>query len=138
MRDSVLTFGVPLVGYASLWISGSLIFLIYFKIFDIPTDLKHTVAMIRKLPAPLAIVTVPICSFMSFFIATEILRRETAVSFDAAKLLHVGIISVLVTIVLDVLITVVGEKMDIRVFPVNLMYLFAWLVIIPAVVLAGL
>ena len=44
---------------------------------------------------------------------------------------------IIATIILDLLITVVGEKIDVRIFPVNLMYLFAWLVIIPSVVLAG-
>lgn len=128
---------VPFIGYAGLWISGSVIFLVYFKVFGISMDLKHTVAMIRKLPAPLAVATVPVCSFASFFMAIKIIIRETAVSFDAATLLQIAIISLLVTVVLDLLITVVGKKLDIMAFPLNLMYLFAWIVIVPAVVLAG-
>lgn len=51
--------------------------------------------------------------------------------------IKIGIFSLATTIILDLLITVAGEKIDIRKFPVNWMYLFAWLVIVPAVVLAG-
>lgn len=91
----------------------------------------------RKVPAFLAIVTVPLCSFISFFIATKIILNEAATLLSAAQLLEVGIISLSCTIILDLLITVLGGKMDIRVYPVNLMYLFAWFVIIPSVVLAG-
>ncbi len=56
---------------------------------------------------------------------------------NGTMLLEVGVIALIATIILDLLITVVGEKIDVRIFPVNLMYLFAWLVIIPSVVLAG-
>ncbi len=125
------------MGYAGLWILGSLIFIVYFKLFKIPLDLNHTVAMIQKVPVLLAIVTVPVCSFTSFFMTTRVVLGELAISLDVTQLLQVGLVSLLLTISLDLLITVVGEKIDIRVFPVNLMYLFAWLVIIPAVVLAG-
>jgi hypothetical protein len=70
-------------------------------------------------------------------LAGEIILNEAATSLSAAQLLEVGIISLSCTVILDLLITVLGEKMDIRVYPVNLMYLLAWLVIIPSVVLAG-
>ncbi len=46
-------------------------------------------------------------------------------------------ISLVCTIVLDLLITVIGEKLNILTFPVNLMYLLAWLVILPSIALAG-
>lgn len=128
---------IPFAGYVGLWILASPLFLVYFKVFGIPVDLKNPVAMIRKVPAFLAIVTVPLCSFISFFIATKIILNEAATSLSAAQLLEVGIISLSCTIILDLLITVLGGKMDIRVYPVNLMYLLAWLVIIPSVVLAG-
>jgi hypothetical protein len=137
MTDLEVFILLPLIGYVGLWILGSALFLVYFKLFHISIDLKHTVTMIQKVPAFLAILTVPLCSFTAFFITTKLLLRASALSFDATKLLQVGIISLVCTIVLDLAITVVGEKINILAFPVNLMYLFAWLVIIPAVVLAG-
>ena len=126
---------IPLIGYAGLWLLGSAVFLVLFRLYNVTLDLKHTVAMIRKVPAPLAISTVPLCSFISFFTTATVMLPASA---TIAQTLRVGIASLICTVVLDLLITVLGEKMDIRVFPVNLMYLFAWLVIIPAVVLAGL
>jgi hypothetical protein len=137
MTDLEAFILLPLIGYGGLWILGSALFLVYFKLFHISMDLKYIGAMIQKVPAFLAILTVPLCSFTSFFITTKIILRASAVSFDATKLLQVGIISLVCTVVLDLLITVVGEKINIRAFPVNLMYLFAWVVIIPSVVLAG-
>ncbi len=105
---------IPLVGYAGLWILGSLMFLIYFKLFKIPIDLKHTVAMVQKIPVFLAIITVPLCSFISFFVTTRVILNELSISLDAIQLLQIGLISLLLTIGLDLLITVVGEKIDIR------------------------
>lgn len=128
---------IPLMGYAGLWIMGSLIFLIYFKLFKIPIDLKHTVAMIQKIPTLLAIITPLLCSFISFFITTRVILKILSTSLDAIQLLQIGLISLLLTIGLDLLITVVGEKIDMSAFPVNLMYLFAWLAIVPAVILAS-
>lgn len=128
---------IPLIGYVGLWILGSALFLAYFRLYSISVDLKHTITMIQRVPTPLAIVTVPMCSFVSFFLTTRIMIHAFTTSANATMLLDVGLVSLIVTIILDLLITVVGEKIDMRIFPVNLMYLFAWLVIIPSVVLAG-
>ena len=129
---------VPLIGYVGLWLLGSTLFLVYFRLFQITLDVRQINAMIHKVPTFLAIITVPLCSFTSFFLTTKILLRATAAACDVPTLLHVGIVSLVVTVVLDVVITVVGERITILAFPVNLMYLFAWIVILPAVILAGL
>ncbi len=128
---------IPLAGYVILWISGSVFFLVYFKLFNVPIDLKNAVAMIRKLPAPLSLATVALCSFASFFATTKMMLEKAAVSPGASMLFEIGVVSLLCTVVLDLLITVVGERIDIRAFPVNAMYLLAWLAIIPGVLLAG-
>ncbi len=126
---------VPLIGYVGLWGLGIALFLAYFRIFKVTMDLRHTLAMIQKVPAPLSIVTVPACSFVAFFTAERLVLGSPV--HGATDLLGIAAVSLAATIVLDVLITVVGEKIDIRAFPVNLMYLLAWLVIIPSVMLAG-
>ncbi len=133
MNNIAVFILIPITGYLGLWILGSALFIVYFKIYNVSLDLKHTVAMIRKVPPALAIITVPLCSFLSFFTAT----RTFGGALDASQFLRVGIISLLATIGLDLLITVVGEKINILTFPLNLMYLFAWLVIVPSVILAG-
>lgn len=129
---------IPLIGYVGLWVLASPLFLLYFKLFKVAIDLKHTVKMIQKLPASLAIMTVPVCSFIAFFISTKGVLRALSGSANMTQVLQIGLVSLVCTIVLDMLITVVGEKIDIRKFPLNIMYLFAWFVIIPSVVLAGL
>lgn len=126
---------IPLIGYVGLWVLGIAFFLAYFKVFKVSMDLKHTLAMIQKVPPLLSIITVPVCSFLSFYVTTRLVLG--AHTHGAGDLLGVAGVSLAATVVLDLLITVVGEKIDIRVFPVNLMYLLAWLVIIPSVVLAG-
>lgn len=128
---------VPLVGYVALWILGSALFLVYFKIFGIAIDMKRPVAMVKQLPVGLAVVTVPACSFVAFFVAAAIFRYAFSARLDLTHLIYLGVFSLLWTIVLDFLITVVGERIDIRAFPMNLMYLFAWFAIVPAVVLGG-
>ncbi len=133
----ILFIIVPLVGYIGLWILGSVLFLVYFKLFRIALDLKNVVSMLQRIPSPLAIATVPLCSFISFFITTKMILAHESLALDTTTLLQIGIVSFFVTIILDIMITVIGEKINIMVFPINLMYLFAWLVIIPAVVIAG-
>lgn len=128
---------VPIAGYVGLWVLGSVMFLVYFRILRVPVDLKNAVAMIRKVPPILSIVTVPTCSFLSFFFCAKLVTGEISVALTGWRLLEIGVVSLLCTVALDLLITVLGEKIDIRVFPVNLMYLFAWLIIIPAVMLGG-
>ncbi len=135
--ESVIAFIlIPLIGYFGLWMLGIAAFIIYFKIFKIPIDLKHSAEMIRKLPAHLSIITVPICSFTSFFITTNIILKEFSISLNIMQLLQLGLASLFITIILDLLITVKEEKMNIDVFPINIMYLLGWLAIVPAVLLA--
>jgi len=136
MKNKNIFIFIPLIGYVGLWILGSVIFLVYFKIFNISIDLEYTV-MIQKIPTLLAILTVPLCSLTSFFITTKILLQKNAVSLNIMNIFQIGIISLLFTIGLDLLITVVVQKINILVFPLNLMYLFAWLIIIPSIFLAG-
>ncbi len=136
MRRSTVFLLVPLVGYLGLWILGSVAFLVYFAAFGVSMDLGYN-AMIQKVPALLAIVTVPLCSFASFFTTTTVVLRRPAVSLDIRKILQLGVVSLLATVGFDLLITVAIERVDILAFPVNLMYLFAWLVIVPSVAWAG-
>ncbi len=128
---------IPVIGYIGLWFLGSALFLLYFRIFGVPIDLRNTTSMIRKLPVSLSVITVPACSFMSFFLAARLTLGAFAMTLSDGELLGIGTICLVSTVVLDLVITVVGEKIDIRVFPVNLMYLLAWLVIIPSVLLGG-
>lgn len=127
---------VPLAGYLGLWISGGALFVFYFKLFHIPIDPSDAVGMIRATPAPLAMATAALCSFASFFTVTWTALRMIGELPGAATLFQIGAASVLTTIALDLLITVVGERIDVRVFPLNAMYLLAWLAIIPAVLAA--
>lgn len=127
---------VPLVGYVGLWILGSILFLAYFSIFKVQMDSNYG-AMIERVPVLLAVITVPLCSFASFFAATKFMLRKSGAVLDVVRIRQVAVISLLVTIGLDLLITVGLERTDILAFPVNLMYLFAWLVIVPSVILAG-
>jgi hypothetical protein len=133
MNHSLFLF-VPLVGYAGLWLLASPLFVLYFKLFHVAMDLKHTVRMVKQVPAVLAIVTVPVCSFVSFWATTKITVHMLHSQLTTGQALQVGLVSLAVTVVLDVLITVLGEKIDIRKFPLDLMYLLAYLVIVPAVV----
>ena len=130
----IITF-IPLIGYAGLWLLASPLFVVFFKIFHVTIDLKHTGRMIEQVPSALAIVTVPVCSFVSFFATTRVAVHVLRSQLTGTQALQIGVISLMATIILDVLITVLGEKIDIRKFPLNLMYLFAYLVIIPAVLI---
>lgn len=125
---------IPIIGYVCLWILASPLFVMCFKLFHVAIDLKHTVRMVKQLPAVLAIATVPICSFISFFVTTKVTIYALHAQLTTMQAIQIGFVSLAVTIVLDALITVLGEKIDIRKYPLNLMYLFAYLVIIPAVV----
>ena len=132
-RDTFII--VPLLGYATLWLLGSLLFLAYFRLLGVPLDVHRPAAMVAGLPAPLAIATVPVCGFIAFFVTT---RLSTAhLPAPTLELLLLGAVSLVVTVVLDLLITVLGEHIDIRAYPINVMYVLAWLVIVPAVLLGG-
>jgi hypothetical protein len=48
---------IPLIGYAGLWLLGSAAFLVFFRLFHVALDLRHPIAMIRKVPAPLTVLT---------------------------------------------------------------------------------
>lgn len=128
---------IPFLGYAGLWIIASALFLVYFVIFRISIDAAQPVIMIQHLPPILSIATVPLCSFAAFFGATKVVLHKRAVACPQRLVLWFGIDSLVVTIVLDVFVTVIGERIDILIFPINLMYVLAWLVIVPAVMLAG-
>ncbi len=138
MTNELVFILIPLIGYIGLWLLGIVFFLIYFKLFRIRMDYKHPLAIVKKLPSALAIATVPICSFVSFFITTKVVLAELHLFVSVIQLLPVGVASLLFTIILDLLITVLGEKIDVRSFPLNLMYLLAWFVIVPAIILAVL
>ncbi len=114
---------------------GIVLFLFYFRIFNIPMQSEYTV-MIQKLPAVLAVVTVPICSFGSFLATAKILVGKVSEAITAGTMVKIGLFSLVFTVAMDLLTTVVAEKMNILLFPVDLMYLFAWLAIIPANLLA--
>jgi len=130
-------FVVPILGYIGLWLLAAPLFILYFKIYKIPVDMKQTVRMIQKLPAWLTIITVPICSFLSFFFVTKAVFYLRLALMNAVPTWELGLASLVVTIILDILITVIGEKINILKYPVNLMYLFAYLAIVPAVLLAA-
>lgn len=130
-------FIVPILGYIGLWLLAMPLFILYFKIYKIRVDLKQTVGMIQKLPAWLTIITVPVCSFLSFFLVTKAVFYLRPAPMNAIPAWEIGVVSLIVTIILDILITVIGEKMNILKYPVNLMYLLAYLAIVPAVLLAA-
>ena len=136
MKNRKSIFLIPLIGYLGLWVLGSIAFLVYFRMFNISVDSNY-VDMIRKIPAPLAILTVPGCSFISFFITSKTVFAKLEPPVGKQLVLRTALVSVLVTIGLDIIITVLIQQMDILLFPVNLMYLLAWAVIVPTVLLAG-
>ena len=126
---------IPVFGYLGFWLSGCLFFLLYFKIFNVPMDLDNT-GMIKSIPSVLSIFTVLVCSFLSFFLTTKIVVRKNSQDANTIKPVSLGFFALSFTIALDLLITVGVQNVDIFIFPVNLMYLLAWLVIIPAILLA--
>lgn len=125
---------VPLIGYAGLWTLGSVMFLFYFHIFHVSMNLGYT-TMIRRIPALLDILTTPLCSFASFFLTSKALLNPSRLPLNAV--FRIGITSLFVTVGLDVLITVVIQRINILVYPINLMYVFAWAVALPSVVFGG-
>ena len=135
MQNKLAFLLIPPIGYIGLWILGSVLFLIYFQIFGISMDLEYT-AMIQRIPVLLSILTVPLCSFLSFFVTGKMVFKRLVPSISSTTVVQVGITSLIFTILFDLLITVAIEKIDILAFPVNLMYLLAWVVIIPAIFLA--
>lgn len=128
---------IPLVGYVRLWLSAGALFLFYFRLFHLPIDPKNAVAMIRKAPAPLSMAIAAPSNFASFFATTQATPATIGASPSAATLAQIGGTSLACAIVLDMLITVVAEGIDVRVYSVNAMYLLAWSAIIPAVLPAG-
>ena len=126
---------VPLGAYAGLWLLGGVLFLAYFQIFGVPMNLGYN-EMIQRIPALLAVPTVPLSSFVSLLaVARTILAR--AKPLGARGLVLLGAVSVLATFGLDLLVTVLGEEVNILAYPTDLMYLFAYVVIIPSVFLGG-
>lgn len=135
MSDTAIFIVVPLAGYALLWLLASAIFLVYCRFFGVPLTLADPLAMIRGVPPLLAVATVGACSLASFFLATRVVLAASTVSLRLESALLLGAVSLGATIVLDLLITVVVERLNILLFPVNLMYLLAWLAIVPGVLL---
>lgn len=136
MKDETAFVIVPLAGYAGLWVLGSVLFLVYFQAFNVPTSAAYS-AMIQDIPAPLAIATVPLCSLASFFTVTTAVLSRLAAPLGARKVLALGAESLLFTIAMDLLVTVLAEGVDILVYPTDVMYILAYAVIVPSVVYAG-
>ncbi len=128
---------IPVIGCVLLWILGSIFFLVYFRVFKVQKNLGY-VDMIKSVPAYLAILTVPICSILSFYVTTRIMLEifNAAISYWTG--LEVGVAALMFTVVVDLIVTPLIEKVSIRAFPLNFMYLFAWIVIIPSVLVATL
>lgn len=110
------------------------VFLALFRLSRVTPDLTKAAGMIRTVPAAAAVATVPACSFR-LLLHHRPARPPPAVTTGRALL--AGLTSLACTIILDLLISVLAERIDIRTWPVSLMYLLAWLVIIPAVLLAS-
>ena len=127
---------VPLVGYAGLWLLGTVLFLVYFAAYGISWNESYN-QMVTGIPSVLAIITVPASSFVSYYLVTRRILRGSADPPSCRLLLALGLVSVAVAFGLDLLITVELEGVDIRRWPMDAMYLGAYLVIVPAVVLAG-
>ncbi len=134
MKRRTFAVLVPVIGYVSLWILGTALFLLYFRVFNVAMQSDY-VAMIRMVPAVLAIATVPICSFVSFYLTARILLKMVTVPPTAKERVRVAVISLAFTVAMDLITTVLIGRMNILIFPVNLMYLLAWAVIVPAVLL---
>ncbi len=134
MKNKWAIWLIPPIAYISLWILGSVAFLIYFRVFAISMALDYT-GMIQQLPPILTILTVPVCCFIAFFVTARVIFARVA-PLDSQTALRIGVASLIFTIALDLLISVAIEKIDILAFPVNLMYLLAWIAIIPTIFLA--
>lgn len=127
---------IPILGYLGLWVLGTILFLVYFDLFGVSLNQSYNV-MIQMIPALLAIATVPLCSFVSFFLTTRTVLRRLSKPLSVTAAFEIGIVSLMAAIGLDLLITVKLQGVNILVFPANLMYLFAYLVIVPSVVFAA-
>lgn len=136
MKTRTIIVLLPLIGYVGLWVLGTALFLLYFRVFKVPFQSDY-VSMIERVPAALAIVTVPICSLASFSIAARLLLGTRTPRPPMREQVFVAVACFAFTIAMDLITTVLIERMDILVYPVDLMYLFAWLVVIPAVLLGG-
>lgn len=137
MNDMVFSILVSILGYIFLWTLGSLLFLTYFRIFTVPSNIDYT-EKVRKIPHFISIATVPLCSILSFYLATKLLLVVFPASGNMVILAETGAIALVFTVVIDLVVTPLIEKIKISTYPMNLMYLFAWIVIIPSVLLAGI
>jgi len=126
---------VPVIGYCGLWAIGIALFLVYFGAFHVPIGSDYT-AMILSLPSPLSIATVLIASFVSFFTTARIAVRPKS-AFRKGILVGIAIVSFAVTVCLDLLTAVAIERANILLFPVDVMYFGAWIMVIPAVLFGG-
>jgi hypothetical protein len=136
VKRTLAYFLIPVIGYLGLWILGTVLFLLYFALFHISFTLGNT-EMIKQVPPVLSITTVALCSFISFFITGRIIFKITDGQRTMKKVILIAVVSFFSTILFDVLITAVIEKIDILAFPMNVMYGLAWIAVIPAVLLSG-
>ena len=128
---------VPIIGYIFLWILGGVFFLTYFRILSLPASLDYT-EKIRRVPPYVSITTVPLCSSISFYLTTKLLLELHLSTGSLLVLVETGILALVFTVIIDLIVTPKIEKIEIRAYPMNLMYLLAWTVIIPSVLLAGI
>ena len=125
------------MGYILLWILASPIFLLYFEIFHVPLDLEHITSIIKEIPPVYAIFTAPICCVIAFLMTTYFILSKYPTTLKNKKLLEIGIISVLFTLFIDILTTVLIEQVNIFVYPINVMYLFVYIAIIPSILISA-
>lgn len=127
---------IDVIGYLGFWISGSIFFLIYFKIYNVSMDMDNTI-MIKSIPPLLSIIIVSVCSFASFSITTGFTLKKISGTQTIPKLFQIGLLAMIFSIVMDLLVAIVIQKVNILIFPINVMYLLAWGIIIPAMVWVG-
>ena len=136
-NDQKIFVFIPVMGYILLWVLASPIFLLYFELFHVPLDLVHITSIIKEIPPVYAIFTAPICCIISFLIATFIILNKYQVTINKNKLLEIGVVSVLFTLVVDIITTVLFEQVNILVYPINAMYLLVYITIIPSILISG-
>ncbi len=137
MNELALFILVPISGYVLLWILGSMFFLTYFKMFRLPSNLDYA-EKLRRIPPFISIITVTLCSIVSFYLMTKLLLDLYLTPGNMVLLAETGSIALVFTVTIDLIVTPRIEKIKIGAYPMNLMYLFAWIVILPSVLLAGI
>ena len=85
----------------------------------------------------MSILSVPIASFISFYFITKIIHKIKYLESRINELTTISVTSLLFTIGMDLFSTVDVEKIDIITFSIKLLYLTAWIVIFPVIILGG-